>query len=224
MKHLLAEARSRPASFWSTNFRTPTSPRSRFSPASPGPKETSSPSAIPTRPSTVFAEHPARPSNCSDRQLSQRQAGGARKEPPLDHADPAWRLRRDRQESSGIRRKHATRNLAYRRAPLQSAREEEAARQGCRCPAYPVAAIRSDQQRRRRARPGQPHCAMRKRSRSASGRTSASSIALTIQRDEVVQELAEAESRSSSRAWTCRDTPEVRDLFACLNRGRFCRR
>jgi DNA helicase-2/ATP-dependent DNA helicase PcrA len=105
--------------------------------------------------------------------------------------------------------------LAYRRAPLQSARAEDARREGKPLPAFQVEAI------------------------SFTGKTSEAPDVVTIieetkrnarckwkdfgilyrthaHRDEVAQELAERNIPFSIENMDVSDTPEVRDLFACV--------
>ncbi len=107
------------------------------------------------------------------------------------------------------------RAFSYRRTPLQSAREEEARKEGKTLPTFPVEAISFAgkdaeapdvvsliEDTRRRA-----HCKWKDfgvlyRSHP--------------HRDEVVQRLAEREIPFSIENMDVSDTPEVRDLFACV--------
>ncbi len=112
--------------------------------------------------------------------------------------------------------KHADGRLAYRRAPLQSAREEEALKAGTQLPSPPVAvvvlttkdaegpdlvAVLRDQQKRSKCKWSDFGILYRSH----------------YQRDEVVQELAEASIPFIIESMDISDTPEARDLFACLN-------
>ncbi len=105
--------------------------------------------------------------------------------------------------------------LAYRREPLQSAREEDANKQGITLPSFPVEAIsfagknaeapdvvRIIEDTRRTLRCKWKDFGVLYRSH--------------IHRDEVVQELAEREIPFSIENMDVSDTPEVRDLFACV--------
>jgi len=106
-------------------------------------------------------------------------------------------------------------SLAYRRTPLQSAREEDAIKQGQPLPAFPVEAIsfRSKDAEapdvvsiienvRRRSRCKWRDCGILYRSH--------------IHRDDVVRQLAEHDIPFSIENMDVSDTPEVRDLFACV--------
>src|ERR1017187_10118909 len=105
--------------------------------------------------------------------------------------------------------------FAYRRTPLQSAREEEANNQGKPLPAFPVEAIsfggrdaeapdvvRIIEETRRHSRCVWKDFAVLYRSH--------------VNRDDVVQHLAEHEIPFSIENMDVSDTPEVRDLFACV--------
>ena len=105
--------------------------------------------------------------------------------------------------------------LGSRRTPLQSAREEEARREGRTLPAFPVEAISFSgkdaeapdvasliEETRRRL-----HC--RWKDFGVLYRSH-------IHRDDVVQHLAEREIPFSIENMDVSDTPEVRDLFACV--------
>ena len=105
--------------------------------------------------------------------------------------------------------------LAYRRAPLQSAREEDARKQGRTLPTFPVEAIsfaakdaeapdvaRIIEETKRHSRCKWKDFGILYRSH--------------IHRDNVVQELAEHEIPLSIENMDVSDTPEVRDLFACV--------
>jgi DNA helicase-2/ATP-dependent DNA helicase PcrA len=104
---------------------------------------------------------------------------------------------------------------AYRRTPLQSARDEEAKKQGKSLPAFPVEAIafsvkdseapdvaRIIEETQRRLRCKWKDFGVLYRSH--------------VHRDEVVQQLAERDIPFSIENLDVSDTPEVRDLFACV--------
>jgi DNA helicase II / ATP-dependent DNA helicase PcrA len=105
--------------------------------------------------------------------------------------------------------------LAYRRTPLQSAREEEAKKAGRMVPTFPVEAISFGgkdaeapdvasliEETRRRLRCRWKDFGVLYR--------------LHSHRDDVVQQLAEREIPFSIENMDVSDTPEVRDLFACV--------
>ncbi len=105
--------------------------------------------------------------------------------------------------------------FAYRRTPLQSAREEEAILQGKFLSTFPVEAIsfngrdaeapdvvRLIEETRRHARCKWKDFAILYRSH--------------VNRDDVVQHLAEHEIPFTIENMDVSDTPEVRDLFACV--------
>src|SRR5271169_2590581 len=105
--------------------------------------------------------------------------------------------------------------FAYRRTPLQSAREEEAGKEGKTLAAFPVEAVsfaakdaeapdiaRIIEETRRRLRCPWKDFGVLYRSH--------------IHRDDVVQQLAEREIPFSIENMDVSDTPEVRDLFACV--------
>jgi DNA helicase-2/ATP-dependent DNA helicase PcrA len=105
--------------------------------------------------------------------------------------------------------------LAYRRTPLESAREEEARKDGGTLATFPVEAVsfagkdaeapdvvRIIEETRRRLRCKWKNFGVLYRSH--------------IHRDDVVQQLAEREIPFSIENMDVSDTPEVRDLFACV--------
>jgi len=105
--------------------------------------------------------------------------------------------------------------LAYRRTPLQSARDEQASQAGRPLPTFPVEAIsfagkdaeapdvvRIIEETRRRSRCKWKDFAVLYRSH--------------LHRDDVVQQLADREIPFSIENMDVSDTPEVRDLFACV--------
>ena len=107
------------------------------------------------------------------------------------------------------------RAFAYRRTPLQSAREEEAREEGRTLAAFPVEAVSFAakdaeapdvasiiEDTRRRLRCKWKDFGILYRSH--------------IHRDDVVQQLAEREIPFSIENMDVSDTPEVRDLFACV--------
>jgi DNA helicase-2/ATP-dependent DNA helicase PcrA len=106
-------------------------------------------------------------------------------------------------------------DLAYRRAPLQSAREEDARTNGKILPTFPVEAVSFGgkdaeapdvvsiiEETRRRTRCKWKDFGVLYRSHT--------------HRDDVVQRLAEREIPFSIENMDISDTPEVRDLFACV--------
>ncbi len=106
--------------------------------------------------------------------------------------------------------------LAYRRAPLQSAREEEALSTGIPLPSPPVlATILTSKDAEG---PNIVSC-IRDVQRKSKCKWSDFGILYRshYQRDEVVQELAEADIPFIIESMDVSDTPEARDLFACLN-------
>ncbi len=107
------------------------------------------------------------------------------------------------------------RAFAYRRTPLQSAREEEASKEGKPLATFPVEAVsfaardaeapdvvRIMEETKRRLRCKWKDFGVLYRSH--------------IHRDDVVQQLAEREIPFSIENMDVSDTPEVRDLFACV--------
>jgi ATP-dependent exoDNAse (exonuclease V) beta subunit len=105
--------------------------------------------------------------------------------------------------------------LAYRRAPLQSSREEEARKRGATLPAFPVEAIsfagkdaeapdvvRIIEETKQKSRCKWKDFGVLYRSH--------------VHRDDVAQELAERRIPFSIENMDVSDTPEVRDLFACV--------
>ncbi len=106
--------------------------------------------------------------------------------------------------------------LAYRRVPLQSAREEEALSAGIPLPSLPVmATILTSKDAEG---PNIVSC-IRDVQRKSKCKWSDFGILYRshYQRDEVVQELAEADIPFVIESMDVSDTPEARDLFACLN-------
>src|SRR5271155_4825044 len=105
--------------------------------------------------------------------------------------------------------------LAYRRAPLQSAREEDAKKRGTTLPAFPVEAI-SFAGKNAEAPDVVRIIEETKRSRRCKWKDFGVLYRSHIHRDEVAQELAEQEIPFSIENMDVSDTPEVRDLFACV--------
>ena len=112
--------------------------------------------------------------------------------------------------------RHSDPALAYHRAPLQSAREEEAVRAGVQLPSQPVSVVvltNKDAEG--------PDLVSFIRDAQRKSRCKWSDFGILYrshyQRDEVVQELAEAEIPFVIESMDISDTPEARDLFACLN-------
>jgi ATP-dependent DNA helicase UvrD/PcrA len=112
--------------------------------------------------------------------------------------------------------KHPDRTLAYHRAPLQSAREEEAASAGTQLPSSAVSVVvltTKDAE-------GPDLVAFIRDAHKRSKRKWSDFGILYrshYQRDEVVHELAEAGIPFVIESMDISDTPEARDLFACLN-------
>src|SRR5579872_1933711 len=105
--------------------------------------------------------------------------------------------------------------LAYRRAPLQSGREEDANREGKSLPEFPVEAIIFSGKSAEA-----PDVASiiedTKRAARCKWKDFGILYRFHIHRDEVVQELAERNIPFTIENMDVSDTPEVRDLFACV--------
>jgi DNA helicase II / ATP-dependent DNA helicase PcrA len=112
--------------------------------------------------------------------------------------------------------KHSDGKLAYRRAPLQSAREEEAANAGAQLPSPPVAVVVLTT---RDAEGPDLVAFLRDAQKKSKCKWSDFGILYRshLNRDEVVRELAEAGVPFVIESMDISDTPEARDLFACLN-------
>ena len=112
--------------------------------------------------------------------------------------------------------KHSDGKLAYRRAPLQSAREEEAIKTGTQLPSPPVAVVVLTT----RDAEG-PDVVAYLRSVQKKTKCKWSDFGILYRshynRDDVVRELAEAGIPFVIESMDISDTPEARDLFACLN-------
>ena len=112
--------------------------------------------------------------------------------------------------------KHANSMVSYERTPLVSAREEEALKAGQHLPNLPVTAIILAD---REAEGANIVATIRDLQRKSRCRWSEFGILYRshYQRDDVVQELAEADIPFVIECMDVSDTPEARDLFACLN-------
>ena len=112
--------------------------------------------------------------------------------------------------------RNAQGTLAYQRAPLQSARDEEATKNGMQTVKSPVTAIILKD---RSSEAGDLVAHIRETQRKLKCKFSDFGILYRshYHRDEVVQELAEAGIPFVIESMDVSDTPEARDLFACLN-------
>jgi DNA helicase II / ATP-dependent DNA helicase PcrA len=112
--------------------------------------------------------------------------------------------------------KHADGKLAYRRAPLQSAREEDAVKASMQLFSPPVAVVVLTS---KDAEGPDLVATLRDTQKRSKCKWSDFGILYRshYQRDEVVQELAEAGIPFIIESMDISDTPEARDLFACLN-------
>ncbi len=106
--------------------------------------------------------------------------------------------------------------LVYQRAPLQSARDEEATTAGMHLANSPVTAIILKD---RNSEAADLIAYLRETQRKVKCKWSDFGVLYRshYQRDEVVQELAEAGIPFVIESMDVSDTPEARDLFACLN-------
>ena len=105
--------------------------------------------------------------------------------------------------------------LNYRRTPLQSAREEEATTEGRALPSFPVEAI-SFTGKNAEAPDVVAIIEETKRHSRCKWKDFGILYRSHVHRDEVVQELIEHEIPFSIENMDVSDTPEVRDLFACV--------
>jgi len=105
--------------------------------------------------------------------------------------------------------------LAYKRSPLQSARDEEAGKAGSRLPDVPVYVVLTS----RDAEGANVASYIRDTQRKLKCKWSDFGVLYRshTNRDDVVQELGEAEIPFVIESMDVSDTPEVRDLFACVN-------
>ena len=106
--------------------------------------------------------------------------------------------------------------VAYRRVPLQSAREKEAEKEGTRLPSVPVSVVvMADKDSEG------PNLVAFLRDAQRKSRSRWSEFAILYrshyQRDDVVRELSEAGIPFVIESMDISDTPEARDLFACLS-------
>ena len=105
--------------------------------------------------------------------------------------------------------------FTYKRAPLQSAREEEAQRNGMAMASPPVSVIVLSGKDAEG-----PDLVATLRDMRKKAKTKWSDFAILYRshfhRDEIVRELAEAEIPFVIESMDVSDTPEVRDLFACI--------
>ena len=104
---------------------------------------------------------------------------------------------------------------AYRREPLQSAREEEAAQQGKTLPSLPVAAV-SFAVKEAEGPDVASVIAEVQRKLRCKWKDFAVLYRSHVHRDDVIRELADAEIPFAIENLNVSDAPEVRDLFACL--------
>lgn len=119
-------------------------------------------------------------------------------------------------QNPAVAAKHSNGSLGYKRSPLQSAREEEALKAGQSLASPPVTAIILAD---RDAEGANIVATIRDLRKKAKCKWSDFGILYRshYQRDEVVRELAEADIPFVIESMDVSDTPEVRDLFACLN-------
>jgi superfamily I DNA/RNA helicase/RecB family exonuclease len=119
-------------------------------------------------------------------------------------------------ENPPVFARHADPALAYHRAPLQSAREEEAAKAGTQLPSPPVSIVVLTSKDAEG-----PDLVAFVRDAQKKSKCKWSDFGVLYrshyQRDEVVQGLAEAGIPFVIESMDISDTPEARDLFACLN-------
>jgi len=112
--------------------------------------------------------------------------------------------------------KHSDGKVAYHRAPLQSGREEEAAKAGMQLASSPVAVVVLTT---RDAEGPDVVAFLRDTQKKSKCKWSDFGILYRshYNRDDVVHELAEAGIPFVIESMDISDTPEARDLFACLN-------
>jgi len=112
--------------------------------------------------------------------------------------------------------RHADHAFEYKRAPLLSAREEEASRAGTPLSSCPVAVVILTAKEAEG-----PNLVSHIRDAQRKSKCKWSDFGILYrshyQRDEVVQELAEAGIPFVIESMDISDTPEARDLFACVN-------
>jgi DNA helicase II / ATP-dependent DNA helicase PcrA len=119
-------------------------------------------------------------------------------------------------ENPPVFARHSDGALAYRRVPLQSAREEAAAQSGTPLVSSPVGVIILT---KKEAESPDIVSAIQDVRKKSKCKWSSFGILYRshYQRDEVVHELAEADIPFVIESMDISDTPEARDLFACLN-------
>lgn len=119
-------------------------------------------------------------------------------------------------ENPPVFAKHADGKLAYHRTPLQSAREEEAAKTGAQLPSPPVTVVVLTN---KDAESPDLVGFIRDVKKKSKCRWSDFGILYRshYQRDEVVEELARVGVPFVIESMDVSDTADVRDLFACLN-------
>src|SRR6266567_2427315 len=111
---------------------------------------------------------------------------------------------------------HSDGELAHHRAPLLSAREEDAAKAGAHLPSPPVSVVVLTA---KDTEGPDVVSSLRDAQKKAKRKWSAFGILYRshFHRDDVVRELAEAGIPFVIESMDISDTPEARDLFACLN-------
>lgn len=119
-------------------------------------------------------------------------------------------------ENPPVFSKESSQTFAYQRTPLVSAREEEAAKTGSPIPNCPVTLVVLTS---RDAEGPDLVSFIRDARRKSKCKWSEFGILYRshYQRDDVVKELAEADIPFVIESMDVSDTPEARDLFACLN-------
>jgi DNA helicase-2/ATP-dependent DNA helicase PcrA len=119
-------------------------------------------------------------------------------------------------ENPPVFSKHTGFPVVYSRAPLQSARDEEAAKAGLQIPNSPVTAIIL-KDRGTEGADLVDHIRDVQRKTRCKWSDFAILYRTHVHRDDLVQELVEAEIPFVIESMDISDTPEARDLFACLN-------
>jgi DNA helicase II / ATP-dependent DNA helicase PcrA len=132
----------------------------------------------------------------------------------IDQNPPVFARHNGRQ--SGVGLEHGGGAFAYRRAPLLSAREEDAARLGQSISSPPVSVVVLTS---KDSEGPNVVSSLRDEKKRLRGKWSDFAVLYRshYQRDEVVQELAEAGVPFVIENMDVSETPEVRDLFSCLN-------
>ena len=151
-----------------------------------------------------------------DRHFPQRQTGSPRKEPPFDHADPAQRLRPDRQESAGLSpgSSDAASPTSARRSNPPARKKPQKQAHNLPSPQVSVVVLTTKDTEG-------PDVVGSIRDAQRKSKCKWSDFGILYrshyQRDDVVHELAEAGIPFVIESMDISDTPEARDLFACLN-------